>query len=448
MQRPEFSLPAVSAAVLSVLGAAPAVGQPAPPARTLVPAPSTAWLARLPDGPTKRQFIIDCTGCHQFDEVRAQKDGRLKTQEEWTEAITRMLGFAGPNTSFPVISAAQSPERTAAWLVESLARRGPPDSVAAPVSHGQVTEFPFPVKEDLPHDLAVDRSGKVVVTGMFSHRMFTLDPNTRVWGETAIPLANANPRALEIDSAGVWWVVLGGPGQIARYDGRTWRMFAIGLYAHSVAIGQNGSVFANGHFTRDPEQIVEVSPSGAVRSHPLPRHPTLAAQPGGPVPYELRTAPDGRIWMSELQGNRMVVYDPRTRATDVFTLPTPNSGPRRFDIDRDGIVWIPAYGAGTLVRLDPATRRFEEIRLPIADAAPYVVRADSATGRLWIGNGAADWVWRYDPTLRRFSGYALPSRAALIRHIAIDPRSGDVWLAYGESPGKLPARIARLRPGS
>jgi hypothetical protein len=35
----------------------------------------------------------------------------------------------------------------------------------------------------------------------------------------------------------------------------------------------------------------------------------------------------------------------------------------------------------------------------------------------------------------------------LIRHLAIDGKTGDVWLAYGESPGKLPARIGRLKVG-
>jgi streptogramin lyase len=64
---------------------------------------------------------------------------------------------------------------------------------------------------------------------------------------------------------------------------------------------------------------------------------------------------------------------------------------------------------------------------------------------LWIGNGAADQVFSYDPQSRRWTTYQLPSRGALIRHLAIDGKTGDVWLAYGESPGKLPARIARLR---
>lgn len=418
----------------------------APAERRKVAPPSNQWLARLPDGPVKRQFILDCTGCHQFDEVRATREGRLKTRAEWSEAIQRMLGYAGPNSSFPVISDAQVPESTAAWLAASLQARGAPDSITAPVHRDRVTEFPFPATTDLPHDLAVDAAGKIVVTGMFSHRMHVLDPATGRWTETPIPVEKANPRALEIDQSGNWWVVLGGPGRIARFNGKDWTFFEIGMYAHSLALGAGGTVFANGHFTRDPEQIAEVGPSGSVRRHDLPRHPVQAGRPGGPIPYELRTGPDGRIWMSELQGNRMVVLDPRTGATDSFTLPTTHSGPRRFDVDRNGIVWIPAYGAGTLVRLDPATRRFEEIRLPVEDAAPYVARVDPVTGRIWIGNGAADQIFSYDPVSRRFAVYPLPSRGALVRHLAIDPKSGDVWLAYGESPGKLPARIARLRP--
>jgi len=39
------------------------------------PARSSGWLARLPDGETKRKFLLDCTGCHQFDERIARPGG-------------------------------------------------------------------------------------------------------------------------------------------------------------------------------------------------------------------------------------------------------------------------------------------------------------------------------------------------------------------------------------
>jgi streptogramin lyase len=140
----------------------------------------------------------------------------------------------------------------------------------------------------------------------------------------------------------------------------------------------------------------------------------------------------------------MVVYDPATGDSRVFELPTPASGPRRFDVAPDGTVWIPAYGAGSLVRLDPATGQFREIELPVRDAAPYVARVDGS-GAVWIGTGAADVLFRYDPAAESFEAIPLPTHGAVVRHIAIDARNGDVWMAYGESPGKAPARIARFR---
>jgi streptogramin lyase len=240
-------------------------------------------------------------------------------------------------------------------------------------------------------------------------------------------------------------VVLGGPNRLARYDGMRWETFDVGVYAHSVALDSGGGAWVNGHFSRAPEVIVEIDGDGTRRDYALPAHPTMASGPGGPIPYELRIGPDGAVWMSELQGNRIVRLDPLNGSAKTYALPRPFSGPRRHDVAPDGIVWIPAYAAGALVRFDPRAERFEEIALPVGDALPYVVRVDAARDRVWVGTGAADELFAYRPSSGRWERYPLPSRGALVRHIAIDQASGDVWLAYGESPGKLPARIARVR---
>ena len=58
--------------------------------------------------------MLDCTGCHQFDERIARPDGTPRTEAGWVEAVTRMLGYAGATTSFPVIAADRDPKRTAA----------------------------------------------------------------------------------------------------------------------------------------------------------------------------------------------------------------------------------------------------------------------------------------------------------------------------------------------
>ncbi len=419
----------------------------ASPVAAQQPPRSSDWLNRLPDGEEKRRFILDCTGCHQFDSVVALPEGRSRTEAEWVEAVERMLGFAGANSSFPVIAAARDPAATARYLVQALTE-GPPAGTTFSEGRAQITEYEMPLPGDLPHDVAVDSGGQVIITGMFSHRMYRLDPAVGTMSEVEIPVAQANPRAVELGPAGDWFVLLGGPRLLARYSPATrrWNTWPLGMYPHSVGIGPDGRVWFNGHFTRDPELIGSILPStGSGESVVIPRHPSLGTVPGGPIPYELRLAPDGSVWGSELAGNRIFSYQPATGRSSTWTMPTPVSGPRRFDIDRRGVLWIPAYSAGLLVKFEPAIGRFTEIALPIADALPYVVRVDHERDLLWIGTAAADVVLRYDPRGNQFTVYPLPSRGALIRHLAVDPRTHDVWLAYGASPGRIAARVARLR---
>ena len=408
--------------------------------------PSSAWLSRLPDGETKRKFILDCTGCHQFDEKIARIAGRPRTEKEWAEAVTRMLGYAGARTTFPIIAADRDPESTAAWLAKHAGTPPVRQPNLANEARARITEFLMPEPADLPHDIAIERSGTVLVTGMFTHRLYRLDPSTGRISEIAIPVDKANPRAIELDSLGQAWVVLGAPMKLARMASDSqWRSFDVGVYPHSLAIDGAGKVWFNGHFTHAPELIGSVDPAtGKVVTYEVPAHPTLARGPGGPIPYEIRVGPDGRVWGSELIGNRLFAFTPGNGTFEIFPLPLPHSGPRRFDVDAKGIVWIPAYSANRLLRFDPATRKFSEIPLPFSDAVPYIIRADRQSGALWIGTAAADALLRYDPAQGRFETYPLPSRGALIRHLAVDPRGDAVWVAYGASPG-IPARVARVQ---
>jgi streptogramin lyase len=410
------------------------------------PPRSSAWLTLLPDGETKRKFILDCTGCHQFDEKIARPQGSPRTETQWAEAITRMLGYAGATTSFPVIAADRDAKATAAWLAKSLRAVDATDEKPVGSRPADVREYLMPVAEDLPHDLVVEPDGSVLITGMFTHRLYRLHPESGRLSEIEIPVVpGANPRAIDRDGQGRTWLVLGQPKRLAMATADTgWRSWDVGMYPHSLAVAPDGKVWFNGHFTREPELIGFVDPSrDTVVTYPVPAHPTLAKGPGGPIPYEIRVAPDGRIWLGELQGNRLVSFAPQTGEFRSYTMPTPHSGPRRFDVDSKGVLWIPAYSANLLVRLEPATGRFKEVPLPLKDAVPYVTRVDPRDGAIWIGTAAADALLRYEPGSGEFETFPLPSRGALVRHLAVDAKNGAVWLAYGASPG-IPARVARV----
>ncbi len=400
-------------------------------------------LALLPDGPTKRQFIIDCTGCHTFHSGIAYPGGKKRTEAEWSIAIAKMLGFAGPESGFPVISSHASADSTARWLAASLPAAMPSPKPRTPAA--EVQEFMLPAPNDLPHDVAILEDGKVLITGMFTNGMYVLDPADGSFSTVNIPVARANPRAVELDRDGKWWIVLGNPQMVAVYDPSKleWKTHEVGMYPHSIALDSAGAAWYNGHFTVNPELIGRVA-NGATRTFEVPAHPVKSAQAGGPVPYELRTARDGGIWGSELQGNRVFRFDPRTEKFRTWDLPTSHAGPRRLDVDARGNVWIPQYGVGNIALLEPATDKITEIALPISNTAPYIARVDNKRNVVWIATGAGDVVFRYDPATKRFTSFELPATGALVRHMAIDQRNGDVWLAYSASPG-IPSRVARVR---
>lgn len=436
---------AVSAALAAALLAAPPPAPAATPADTVGRARAAEWLALLPDGDAKRRFVLDCAGCHPFDRAIATVEGEPRSRASWEEAVRRMLGFAGHDTGFPVIAPDREPGPTAEWLATYLDGRAPDPAPARALPEGwAVDEYPLP-RPDLPHDVAVAPDGSIVVTGMLTGVMYVLEPATGAWSEVPIPVAQANPRAVEVDADGTWWVVLGAPLKVARRDpAGEWTTWDVGMYAHEAAFDADGGVWVNGHLTKDPELLARLDPAtGAVETFEVPFGPTPAG--GTTIPYGLRVGPDGRIWMTQLAGGRLVEFDPASGDFAEHPLPTPHSGPRRLDVAPDGTIWIPEFANGRLTRFDPATGAFEAFPLPTPDALPYAARVDAGRGAVWISTGAADLLARFDLATRTFVEIPFPTSGTLVRHIDVDERTGEVWGAYGAFPPRAPA-VFRVRP--
>jgi virginiamycin B lyase len=440
-------------APLLLLLAAPGIG-PSRPARDPAPvAPADTvrttsdWLSRLPDGKTKRRFILDCAGCHPLDDAVMASAGAPRTREDWSRAVDLMLSFAGAHTGFPIMSPSRESESTAAWLVEHLIEMPPAPSPRSAPAGWEIDEFPLPRPGDLPHDLAVAADGRVIVTGMMSNVLYALDPSSGSFEEIPLlPVPGANPRAIEIAGDGAWWVVLGGPTRLARRDPDSgeWRTWNVGVYTHEAAIDSAGRAWFNGHFTTEPEIVGFVSADGA--DEPVTFDVPVAAMDdgGSNIPYGLRVGPDGTIWMTELIGGRLIGLDPRSGEFRVHPLPETFSGPRRLDVAADGTVWIPEFAASRLAAFDPASGRFREYPIPIPDALPYVARVDPRNGAVWVSLSGAGAVARFDPRRESFEVLPLPTRDGIVRHLSIDPRTGDVWGAYGSFPARSP-KLFRVR---
>ncbi len=415
------------------------------PAATPAPASSDV-LALLPDGPEKRRFVMDCTGCHQFDAERAFVNGIPRSEDDWRGIVERMRQMGGAEGETPLVSPARDPAATGRWLAVHLDRPPSSRSPVSPPPGAEITPFLFPFPQDLPHDLAVEPGGSVIVTGMFTHQMLRLNPADGSWDRFAIPVPGANPRAVEVDADGNWWVLLGNPEKIARYsvDDDAWDTWDIGMYGHSLRLDGAGRAWFNGHFTRHPSVIgwLDIA-SGVVTTVAIPNDP--APEADHPMPYGLRVSGNGLVWGTELRGGRLFSYAPDTGATSVHPMPEPHSGPRRPAIDAGGGVWTPEFAANRLTRFDPASGEFRSFAFPIPDVLPYVAEVDRRTGLVWVGTAAADVVFSFDPASERFTAYPMPTSDALIRHLVVDEERGEIWAAYGAFPG-IPPRIVRIRP--
>ncbi len=410
---------------------------------------SSSLLDALPDGEELRRFIIDCTGCHQFHRTTVLGPERelLKTRAQWLERISQMLEQFGPASSFPIISQYRQAGATASWLVEHLGDGVAPDfrepaHEPSPLADRVVmTSYTFPQGFDLPHDLAIDREGQIVITGMFSGSMYRLDPASGEFARVRIPVPQANPRAVDLDSDGNWLVLLGGPRMIARYRiaEQTWETFDIPVYPHSIVSDPDGSVWYNGHFTASPMLYQKLDLATGERETFELDHPEVS---GSPIPYEIRQGPDGTVWGSELVGNRLVRISPSGEVTS-YPMPRPHTGPRRLDVDRQGVVWIPEYAGNALARFDPVSETFREFPIPRTNSLPYIARVHQASGRVWLAAAGADALLLFDPASETFSEIPLPDRRTLIRHLAVEQETGAVWAAYGHVPASTP-RIVRV----
>lgn len=417
-------------------------------------APASMFLGTLPEGVEKRRLIVDCMGCHALNPriVYSVDDGHFLNEAEWKTSVDKMLSFAGHKTPFPILPPDRLSEPTVRFVAKYMTEAAIGEAVekmsprpAALVRH-TITEWDMPEQRDFPHDLMRDRRGNVLVTGMFSGLMYVLDPKTGEFSTVKIPLDMANPRALDVDADGNWWVMCGAPKKAARYTVATqqWDVFDIGMYPHSTMIDAKNRVWFNGHFTNKPILMGFLDgATGEVSTIEVPPNLMSEAE-GGPLPYGLRVAPDGTVWSTELAGNRLVRLDPATGDLKTYTMPTPYSGPRRLDVGPDGSVWIPEFARGKLAHFDPKTEALTEHDFPTANSLPYCARVDHTTGYVWVSQCANDAIARFDPRTETFTEFRLPTRDAFIRHLDVDSETGEVWGAYSHSPG-LQQRIVRLK---
>lgn len=207
---------------------------------------------------------------------------------------------------------------------------------------GGVTEYPMPDRRARdPHSLAFDREGMIFFTVQAGNFVGKLDPKTGKVTLKEVPTPNARPYGIIVVPDGAAYFCEFNSNKIGRINPKTLDVteYILPEDARPRRLTNNPdhfiyySDFARGFLGRlDPQ-------SGKVEEW---------ASPGGPGshPYGIASTRDGMVWYSEsgVKPNTVVVFNPKTKAFQHWTIPSGGGVVRNMVATPDGRLYLACSG--------------------------------------------------------------------------------------------------------
>lgn len=164
-------------------------------------------------------------------------------------------------------------------------------------------------------------------------------------------------------------------------------------------------------------------------------------------PAALAFAPDGTLWFTEINANKIGKLVPSevvagtTKGITEYDLPQPNSKPHYITVAKDGMVWFTQMSGNRIGRLDPATGAIKEYPIPTADSEPHQIK-EGADGSLWFLEFETNKVARLDPATGVIREYPIgeghPHAMALAGDKIWYTQGGKFWMqAFANKVGVL-----------
>jgi len=216
---------------------------------------------------------------------------------------------------------------------------------------GKVTEYKMPdPKARDPHTPIFDHRGILWFTVQGGNFVGTLDPASGTIALVAVPTPNARPYGIKIDSRGVPFFDEFNSNKIGSIDPQTMKISEYPLpdpkaRPRRIAIAKDDTVYytdyARGYLGHlDPK-------SGKVEEY---------ASPGGADsrPYAIAITSDGAVWYCETgvdTRNLLVRFDPSTRKTQTWPIPSGGSTVRHMVAARNDELWLAESGVGKIARV-------------------------------------------------------------------------------------------------
>ena len=150
--------------------------------------------------------------------------------------------------------------------------------------------------------------------------------------------------------------------------------------------------------------------------------PTPTAAAG---PTWITSGPDGNLWFTEFNADKVGMINPTSHTTTDFLLPTAAAGPEDITAGPDGNLWFTEYSGNKIGTINPTTHVITEFALPTAGADPYGI-AVGPDGNLWFTEPSADQIGTINPITHGIAEFAIPTASSDPFGIAAGP-DGNLW---------------------
>ena len=210
-------------------------------------------------------------------------------------------------------------------------------------------------------------------------------------------------------------VLIDGP---AKVDIKMWDVPTQGSRPHDPLAARDGSIWWSAQLAN---KLGRVDPkSGATEEY------TLKSAFSGP--HGLVEDKSGNIWFTGNLTGLIGKLDPKTGIVTEYPLPDPKAkDPHTLNFDQSGILWFTVQQANMVGRLDPATGEIKLVTSPTPKSRPYGIHINAQGTPVFVEFGA-NKIATIDPKTLAIKEYPLPDAAARPRRLAIGP-DGAIWYA-------------------
>ncbi len=419
-------------------------------------------------------FKMMCAYCHQVGTV-----GFRSPEEpvDWEVMLTRMDGFQGLYKHTQDVLVDKIVNVYGRDAEENWTEFAPPEPPTGAALRGEVREWLMGDQAGaVIHDLELGDDGLIYTVDMAQDVIETLDPATGERAVYTVPggkdyLSPSTPttgiHSIEKAENGNMWVTLAYSGQMGEFDVETkeWRLGSgraaprpRGGYPHTLRFAPNGILWWTDAGSPNGVGVMSLDPSTwdgkrwQVTEYKLPtkdqvRGGGARGESRGVTPYGIDVAPNGHVFYTKLNGQRVGRIRPELAEDDperIVEWKPPVHGPRRLHVAPDGIVWVPGWASGDIASFNEETEEWKVYDLPHGpNSLPYALNINPVTGEVWICGTGTDSMLRFDPKTETFVEYRMPMMVTYTREIEFD-EAGNAWTTNSNAP----SRHAEHRQGS